>query len=83
MNFLIYREFWNLVKLDHTFISSFRKSQTINIIFYMKPDIPNGGEDLLMIFFLGIGISKAQHASKLAKLGADGIIISSAIIDVI
>jgi len=32
---------------------------------------------------LGFGISKPQHASTLAKLGADGIIIGSAMIDVI
>ncbi|UCE74934.1 MAG: tryptophan synthase subunit alpha, partial [Methanomassiliicoccales archaeon] len=33
--------------------------------------------------FLGFGISKPEHASTLAELGADGIIIGSAIIDVI
>ncbi len=33
--------------------------------------------------FLGFGISKPEHASALAELGADGIIIGSAIIDVI
>ena len=33
--------------------------------------------------FLGFGISKPEHASTLVELGADGIIIGSAIIDVI
>ena len=33
--------------------------------------------------FLGFGISKPEHASTLAELGADGIIIGSAIINII
>ncbi|TFG00026.1 MAG: tryptophan synthase subunit alpha [Promethearchaeota archaeon] len=33
--------------------------------------------------FLGFGISKPEHASAVAELGADGIIIGSAIIDII
>ncbi|MBD3227674.1 MAG: tryptophan synthase subunit alpha [Candidatus Lokiarchaeota archaeon] len=44
--------------------------------------IKNKTENSIPIY-LGFGISKPAHASKLVKLGADGIIIGSAIINII
>ncbi|MHA1269452.1 MAG: tryptophan synthase subunit alpha [Candidatus Helarchaeota archaeon] len=52
--------------------------ETKNTIMRIKNKI----EDSIPIF-IGFGISKPEHASALIKLGADGIIIGSAIINII